>query len=50
MKAILITLVTIYNTAFGELYLSILYMDSIGIKSDDAYFVGEMHTLKDLSI
>jgi len=24
---------------------SILYMDSIGIRADDAYFVGEMHTL-----
>jgi len=24
---------------------SILYMDSIGIRDDDAYFVGEMHTL-----
>jgi len=24
---------------------SILYMDSIGIKVDDVYFVGEVHTL-----
>jgi len=24
-------------------------MDSIGIKADDAYFGGEMHTLQDLS-
>ena len=28
---------------------SILDMDSIGIKADDAYFGGEMHTLQDLS-
>jgi len=24
---------------------SILYMDSIAIRADDAYFVGEVHTL-----
>ena len=29
---------------------SILCMDSIGIRADDAYFVGEVHTLQDLSV
>jgi len=29
---------------------SILYMDSIGTRADDAYFVGEIHTLQDLSV
>jgi len=29
---------------------SILYMYSIGITADDAYFVSEIHTLQDLSV
>jgi len=29
---------------------SIRYMDSFGIRADDAYVVGEIHTLQDLSV